>query len=182
MGVCFVAAGPAGAASFALSAADRDAAIKLGERSVTTDDFGAEWRVTGDGPGQVLTVMTPFHRLALAARNSAFRSEALRPKDAETAVKADSGVLTLWATLRGPKSDFARFYTPVLTNGRQEIKPMFAQNERTARREDDGTFTARCLYVFPIEGIKAGDRVTLVVKDGESKPVARFTVDLAAMR
>ena len=173
---------PLDAASFALTAPERDAAIRIGKRSITTEDFGAEWKVNGEAPGQVVLVMTPFHRLALAARNSAFRNEELRPRDVEAATKSQDSVLTLWTTLKGNRADFARFYTPVLMNGSREIKPSFAQNERTARREEDGSFTARCVYVFPADGLKRDDRVTLVVKDAEAKPVARFNMDLAAMR
>jgi hypothetical protein len=179
---CLIAVGPLHAASFALTPSERDAAIRLGKRSVTTEDFGTEWSVAGERPGQMLMVMTPFHRLALAARNSAFREEDLRPKDVEAATKTDDGVLTLWATLKGERADFARFYVPVLMNGGQEIKATFTQNERTARREEDGSFTARCVYVFPVAGLKRDDRPTLVVKDQDAKPVAKFTMDLAAMR
>ena len=54
--------------------------------------------------------------------------------------------------------------------------------ERTALREEDGTYTARCMYVFPAAEIDTKGKVVLVVKDQEAKPVARFTVDLATMR
>ena len=64
----------------------------------------------------------------------------------------------------------------------QEVKASFAQNERTALRGDDGQYTARCLYVFPAEGVDPKSSVTLVVKDVEERPVAKFTVDLASMR
>ena len=88
----------------------------------------------------------------------------------------------LWATVRGAKPDFARFYVPLLYRGEQEIKPSFTQNERTALREEDGSYTARCMYVFPAAGLDAKGRVTLVMKDSESVQVARFNVDLSAMR
>jgi len=64
----------------------------------------------------------------------------------------------------------------------QEVKASFAQNERTALRGDDGQYTARCLYVFPAAGVDPKSSVTLVVKDVEERPVAKFTVDLASMR
>lgn len=170
------------AASFALTPAERDAAITLGRRSTVGTDFGAEWIVKGEAPGQSLVVMTPFHRLALAARNSAFKGEELKPRDVDSLVKDQEGRLVLWATVRGDKPDFARFYLPMLYRGQQEIKPSFTQNERTALREEDGTYTARCMYVFPSEGLDAKGRLTLVMKDPEQKPVARFNVDLSAMR
>ena len=111
----------------------------MGRRSTVAADFGTEWRVAGEAPGQSLVVMTPFHRLALAARNSAFKSEEMRPRDVESLVQDQEGRLVLWATVRGAKPDFARFYVPLLYRGEQEIKPSFTQNERTALREEDGS-------------------------------------------
>ena len=182
MGFALAIGQPVGAVSLSLTPAERDDAIRAGRRSVVSSDFGGEWRVAGEVPGQSLVVMTPFHRLALAARNAAFKGEELRPRDIESLVRDQDGKLVLWATMRGPKSDFARFYAPLLTRGQQEIKPSFTQNERTALREEDGSYTARCMYVFPATEIDPKGKVELVVRDQEAKPVARFTVDLAAMR
>jgi hypothetical protein len=181
-GLVLTIARPLDAASFALAPAEREAAMRVGKRSVVNAELGGEWTVRGDAPDQTLVVMTPFHRLALAARNSAFKGEELKPKDIESVLRDHEGKLVVWATLRGPRSDFARFYAPALVRGQQEIKPSFTQNERTAWREEDGRFTARCLYVFPVEGIGPNDTVTVVVRDSEQKPMARFTIDLAAMR
>ena len=116
---------PLDAASFSLTPTERDEAVRMGRRSTVAADFGTEWRVAGEAPGQSLVVMTPFHRLALAARNSAFKSEELRPRDVESLVKDQEGRLVLWATVRGAKPDFARFYVPLLYRGEQEIKPSF---------------------------------------------------------
>ena len=181
-GLALTVAQPIDAASLALTPGERDEAIQTGRRSIAGADFGGQWRVTGEGPGQALVVMTPFHRLALAARNSAFKDQELKPKDVDSLLKDQEGKLVLWATLRGSKADFARFYAATLLRGQQVIKPSFTQNERTALREEDGTFTARCMYVFPTDGVDGKGQVTLVVKDLDSKPVARFTVDLASMR
>ncbi len=182
LGVCLTAVRPLDAASFTLTPQERDAAVRVGKRSITGEDFGGEWRVGGEGPGQVLLVMTPFHHLALAARNSAFKNQELKATDVEALVREQEGMLTLWATLKGGKADFARFYTPVIVSGEREIKARFTQNERTARREDDGSYTARCLYVFPAEGLKANDTLMLIVRDSDDKPAAKFRVDLSAMR
>jgi len=181
-GLALTVVRPIDAASFALMPGERDEAIRMGKRSIVTDDFGAAWRVGGERPGQILTVMTPFYRLALAARNSAFRNQDMKPRDVDSLLRDQEGKLVLWATLRGSKADFARFYAPALVQGPQEIKASFTQNEHTALREEDGSYTARCMYVFPAEGLNAKGKVTLVVKDPDDKPVARFTVDLAAMR
>ena len=172
---------PAAAASFTLGERDRQDAIAAGRRSVVSEEFGAEWRAR-NASGETLTVMTPFHRLALAARNAAFKGEELRPKDIDSAVKETDGKLTVWVTLKGRSADFARFYSPVLLDGKTEIKPSFVQNERTALPADDGGYAARCLYVFPAAGLGGKSRFTLVVRNPEEKEVSTFTVDLSAMR
>jgi hypothetical protein len=172
---------PLDALVFTLTPRDRDEAVRTGRRSVTNEKWGEEWRVDA-GAGQLVTVMTPFHRLALAARNSAFQDRELKPRDVESALKEQEGKLVFWATLRGGRVDFARHYAPILVARQQEIKASFAQNERTALRGEDGQYTARCIYVFPAEGIDPGGTVTLTVRDVEERPVAKFTVDLSRMR
>ena len=172
---------PGEAVSFVLADREREQAIRIGKRSIIEEHFGSEWRLK-DASGQTLVVMTPFHRLALAARNSAFRSQEMTPKDVQSAVKDTEGKLNFRVTLRGGKSDFARFYTPTLLAGSQEVKASFVQNERTALRGEDGQFTARCLYVFPAENVDPRATVTLLVRDGDEKLVAKFTVDLSTMR
>jgi hypothetical protein len=172
---------PVDAALFALTPRDRDEAVRAGRRSVIDDQWASEWRVNG-GAGEAVMVMTPFHRLALAARISAFQDRELKPRDIESVLKDQEGKLVFWVTLRGGRVDFARYYAPALVARQQEIKASFAQNERTALRGDDGQFTARCLYVFPADGVDPKATVTLLVRDVEDKVVAKFTVDLAAMR
>jgi hypothetical protein len=173
---------PAAAAAFSLSDGEQQAAIRAGQRSLADAAFGAEW-TQRDESGQALTVMTPFHRLALAARNAAFRGSTLSPKDVTSALKGSERGLELWVTLRGDRPDFARLYVPALLGTRTaDVKPRFVQNERTALRDEDGRYTARCQYVFPAEAVNGSGRVTLVVRDGEEREKAKFTVDLAAMR
>lgn len=172
---------PGEAVSFALTDSDREQAVRAGKKSVVAEEFGTEWRLK-DTSGQTLTVMTPFHRLALAARISTFRSQELKLKDVDALMKDYEGKLAFKVTLRGAKMDFARFYTPTLVAGTQEVKASFVQNEHTALHGDDGRYAAQCLYVFPAEGLNAKGRVVLVVKDADEREVAKFTVDLAAMR
>ena len=173
---------PGEAMSFALADRDREQAIRVGKKSVVEEQFGAEWRLK-DGSGQTLVVMTPFHKLALAARNSTFRSQELKPKDVQSVLKDTEGKLNFRVTLRGGnKTDFARFYAPTLLTGSQEVKASFVQNERTALREEDGRYAALCVYEFPADGVDPKGRVVLVVKDADEREVAKFTVDLAAMR
>jgi len=176
-----VAGQPAAAATFTLGEAERLDAIRAGQKSIVSDEFGGQW-TTRDGGGQSLTVMTPYHRLALAARNAAFKKEPLRPKDIEALLKETQGKLGLWVTLRGGRSDFARNFEPVLLDGGTEVAPSFVQNERTALREDDGRYTARCVYVFPADGLNPKGRVSLVVRDPDGKEMAKFIVDLSAVR
>src|SRR5215467_9327163 len=181
LAVGLVAATPGESMSVVLTDLDREQAIRAGKKSILTEEFGAEWRVK-DGAGQTAVVMTPFHRLALAARNSAFQSKELKPRDVDDILKNSEGKLAFWVTLRGGKTDFARYYTPEILVGPQTVKPSFVQNERTALRDGDGRYSAQCVYAFPADTIDPKSRVTLVVRDAEEKEVAKFTVDLAAMR
>jgi len=182
LAAAFVGVTPGEAMSFALADRDREQAIRVGKKSIVEEQFGGEWRLK-DGSGQTLVVMTPFHKLALAARNSTFRSQELKPKDVQSVLKDTEGKLNFRVTLRGgPKADFARFYAPTLLAGSQEMKASFVQNERTALREEDGRYAAQCVYEFPTDGVDPKGRVVLVVKDADEREVAKFTVDLAAMR
>lgn len=172
---------PAAAVMLQLADGERREAMRLGERSITNDAFDGEWRVVG-GTGESLVVMSPFHRLALAARNAAFKNETLKPTDVDRVIKQDANRLVVWANLRGGSEDFARFYAPRLLAGSREIKAAFVQNERTASRQDDGRFLARCIYAFPIQNLTGRDRLALVVADADGRDVTRFTIDLAGMR
>jgi len=169
------------AASFALAERQVQEAVEFGERSVTREGFGDEWRVRNAG-GDVATVMTPFHRLALAARHAAFRNDPLKPRERDRVLKDQQDRLVFWVELKGPREEFARFYTPRLIAGARNVEASFTQNERTPVRRDDGRFLARCVYGFPTKALSGTSRVVLVVRDGDGREVSSFTIDLAAMR
>jgi hypothetical protein len=171
----------ASAVSFTLDDAARREAIRVGERGTLGEGFDREWRVTGDA-GTSVTVLTPFHRLAVAARHATFKNESLKPADIERVLKQDAQRLVVWVLLRGPAEDFARHYVPRLVDGPREIKAIFVQNERTATRQEDGTYLARCVYGFPVRDIDARGRLALVVTDADGRDVRRFSLDLATMR
>jgi hypothetical protein len=173
-------AGPALAASFTLGESDQQAAIRLGERSTTAEVFDREWRVSQGG--ESVTVLTPFHRLVVAARHSAFKNETVRPSEVSRVLRHDRGRLVLSVQLRGKREDFARHYAPTLLAGTREIKPAFVQNEHTALRQEDGAYVARCLYGFPLRDLTGRDRLTLRVADSDGRDVSRFTIDLSTMR
>jgi hypothetical protein len=175
-----IAVGEAAAASFSLSEADKRAAMRMGERSTTSEDFDREWRVSHDGGD--LTVLTPFHRLVVAARHAAFKNEPLKPAEVERMLKKDAGRLVVWVRLRGRGADFARYYVPRLVQGTREIRPSFVQNERTALRQDDGVYLARCVYGFPVRDLDGRANVVLMVSDADGGAVSRFTIDLSSMR
>jgi len=174
-------ASAAHAASFTLDERAMDAAVAVGEGSVSRDTVGDEWRQR-NAAGHVLVVMTPFHRIALAARDAAFRKEPLKPRDRQRLVKEQRDRLVLWLELRGTREEFARFYGPRLTAGPRQIEPSFVQNERTPARAEDGTFLAHCVYAFPIKAITGTSKLDLHVVDGDGKEVAAFSIDLASMR
>jgi hypothetical protein len=169
------------AASFTLDPEARREALRVGARSVTLDTFDTEWRVAG-GSGETVTVITPFHRLVLAARHAAFRNEPLKDNQPEKLLREQRDRLVLWANLRGPREDFARFYTPRIQLGDREIEPSFVQNERTAARAPDGGYLARCVYGFPIKNMTPNARLLLIVRDADGRDAHRFTIDLASMR
>lgn len=185
LAVALTAPGAHGAA-LTLPPADIARALSVGQASITHEGaFDAEWRVTNQA-GEGVVVMTPFHRIVLAARHAAFKGEPLRPGEPVKILKEQRDRLLLFVQLRGPREDFARHYVPRLllggAPGAPEIEPTFVQNERSAVRQEGGEFLARCVYGFPTKELTATSRVLLVVRDAERREVSRFTIDLGAMR
>jgi hypothetical protein len=174
---------PAAAAGAALTLDDtaRAEAVRAGEKSLQQDAFDAEWKVRNSA-GDTATVLTPFHRLVVAARHAAFNSKALRRNDVEKTVRETRDRLVVWVELRGAGEGFARHYRPRLVVGDREIKPAFVQNERTAARQEDGRYLARCVYGFPTRDLDGRARAALVVADGDGREVSRFAIDLGKMR
>jgi hypothetical protein len=168
-------------ASLTLDARRLQEAVEVGERSVTRDSLGDEWDVRNPAGHQV-TVMTPFRRVALAARQAAFRRDTLKPRDRDRAVKEQQDRLVFWVELKGSREDFARFYTPRLVAGARQIEPSFAQNERTAARTEDGKFVARCVYGFPTRLVPAAGKVVLLIRDADGRDLTSFAIDLGSMR
>ena len=84
--------------------------------------------------------------------------------------------------LRGPHESFARFYAPRLEAGTRVIKAAFVQNERTAARQEDGAYVARCVYGFSTHDLTEAAKVALVVTDADGREVRRFHIDLSTMR
>jgi hypothetical protein len=173
---------PAAAASLVLTEAEQAEAVRYGEQSVIRESFGEEWRVPGGG-GDSLSVMTPFHRLALAARHATFRNnKKLTPSEITRTLRGTDQRLEVWVALTGQRDDFARLYTPTLLVDDREVKAAFVQNEFTAARQENGRYLARCVYGFPTRDISGTSRVALVVADSDGRSVGRFTIDLGKMR
>lgn len=174
-------AGRAGAASLVLGDAEKRQALAYGARSVHHDRFDAEWRVT-NAAGDAVTVLTPFHRLAIAARHAAFKQEPLRASEPDRLLREQKDRLVFVAELHGPREDFARIVTPELELGGRRIKPSFVQNERTPARQEDGRYLARCVWAFPVKEFPERSRGALIVRDADGRETGRFTIDLGAMR
>jgi hypothetical protein len=172
---------PAAGASLSLSEREQKQALVFGQRSVINETFGGEWRIV-QGSGESVEVVTPFHRLALAARNAAFKNEPLKPQDQEKMLTELKDRLMFWVYLQGPSEQFARHFSPRLLVDDREIEPALVQNERTAVRQDNGRFLARCVYWFPTKDLTGTSRPVLVVRDAEGQAVSRFAIDLARMR
>ena len=168
-------------AALTLDENGRREAIRTGEKSVGNDAFDAEWRVD-NGRGESVSVLTPFHRLVVAARHATFNGKPLKPGEPEKILKENRERLVLWVELRGPSEDFARRYLPRLVLADREIKAAFVQNERTASRQEDGRYLARCVYGFPSRDLDGRIKASLVVADADGRDVSRFLIDLGAMR
>ena len=180
LGLLVAAPAIASGASFTLGAEARSDAVRVGARSITSETFDAEWRVVNPS-GDSVSVITPFHRLVLAARHAAFKNERLKDEEGDKLLRGQHDRLVIWAQLRGPRQDFARFYAPRIVQGDREIAPAFVQNERTAMR-DGGGYLARCVYRFPTKDLTASAPLLLVIRDADGRDVNRFTIDLASMR
>jgi hypothetical protein len=179
---CVAAAAPAGAAFLTLTDAQQAEALRVGQRSVTTEArFDTEWRVENP-TGESVTVITPFHRLALASRHSAFKNEPLKPQDQDKVIQEVRERLVVWVELHGPRADFARYYAPRLLMAEREIEPAFVQNERTGLRRANGSFLVRSVYAFPSREITGDAKLVLVIKNPEGQLISRFAIDLAKMR
>ena len=92
---------PAAVHAAALAMNDRltQEAIRVGQRSITSEVFDAEWRVS-NASGDSVLVYTPFHRIALAARHSAFKNQPLKPSEPEKILNEQGDRLVLWAYLK----------------------------------------------------------------------------------
>jgi hypothetical protein len=164
-----------------LSDSDAQEAIDAGTRGLTQEDFGEEWHLRPKGAEVV--VSTPFSRLALAARQAAQKGEPLTDKQRQDQLDRGRGRIQFVVTLFGRGVDFARWFQPLLRVGDREVKPTFAQNERTAIRLEDGRFAARNVYVFPLEGLPPRGTVVLVVTNQQDqKEVWRGALDLGQFR
>jgi hypothetical protein len=174
--------GPAAAFIPVLSDRDIEAARAAGEKAIAQEDFDQEWNLAL-ADGAEIEVTTPFYRVAAAARKAAFKNEPLADKDRQEAIDRGKGRIQLKATMYGTAVDFARWYDPVLMAGKQEIKPTFVQNERTALKLPDGRWAARNIYWFPVEGLPDKGAVTLVVRHRITKQqVWQAPIDLSKMR
>lgn len=177
----FLGAVSLSAASFQLTSKDVEDAIRTGKQSLIQEEFGREWQ-QANPRGDEVTVQTPFYRLALSARLSAFRGEELQKSEIDKLVTASQGRLMFWVAIRGTKPDFAKTYQPALLIEGREVKPLFVQNERTALLLEDGRYLARCVYAFPTDEVKPNASVSLVVRTFEGQEVSRFAINLAQMR
>ena len=171
----------AAGAALTLVETGRREAIRTGEQSVGNDAFDAEWRVN-NGRGEWVSVLTPFHRLVVAARHATFNGKPLKPGDPDKILQEDRDRLVLWVELRGPSEDFARRYLPRLVLADREVKAAFVQNERTASLQPDGRYLARCVYGFPSRELDGRSKASLVVADADGRDVSRFVIDLGKMR
>jgi hypothetical protein len=178
----WLVATPAGAAYLTLTESQQAEALRVGQRSTTSDArFDTEWRVEHPS-GESVTVITPFYRLALASRHAAFKNEPVKPQDQEKFLQEVRERLIVWVELHGPRADFARYYAPRLLTAEREIEPAFVQNERTGLSRGNGSYLARSVYAFPNREIAPDAKIVLVIKNPEGQLISRFAIDLGKMR
>jgi hypothetical protein len=179
--IALTAVAPAHAAFLTLTDEQQAQALRLGQRTITTESYDGEWRVA-NGTGDSVMVITPFHRLVVAGRHAAFKNEPVKPPDQERMVTELKDRLVFWVYVHGAREEFARYYTPRLLVGDREIEPALVQNERTAQRQPNGVYLARCIYAFPNRDVTGKSQLVLVVRDAEEQIVGRFVIDLGKMR
>lgn len=171
----------ASAAALVLTDALKRQALEYGRQTATRENFDAEWRFQ-NAAGDTVVVLTPFHRLAIAARHATFRDEPLRPNEPDRILREQRERLVFTLELRGQQEAFTRFLVPELEIGDRTLKAAFVQNDRTPARLGDGVYLARCTYAFPLRELTGTSRVALVVRDADGRPASRFTIDLGQMR
>lgn len=172
----------ANAAFLTLTEPQQAEALRVGQRSVSTEArFDTEWRIENPA-GESVTVMTPFYRLALASRNAAFKNEPIKPQDRDKLLQQVRDRLMVWVELHGPREDFARYYTARLLMADREIEPSFVQNERTGLRRANGSFLARSVYAFPNRELTPDAKLVLVIRDPGGQQISRFAIELGKMR
>ena len=69
-----------------------------------------------------------------------------------------------------------------LVVGDREIKAAFVQNERTAHRQENGRYLARCVYGFPTRDLDGRAKASLIVEDSAGRDVSTFAIHLGTMR
>ena len=135
---------PAAGASLSLSEREQKQALVFGQRSVINETFGGEWRVV-QGSGESVEVVTPFHRLALAARHAAFKNEPLKPQDKEKLLTELKDRLMFWVYLEGPSEQFARHFSPrLLVDDRRSSQPSSRTSARPSGRTTAAISRAAC--------------------------------------
>jgi len=131
----------ASGASLALTEGQRQEAIRAGERSVTAEAFGAEWSVAGPA-GERAVVLTPFHRLAIAARHARFGGKALKPGDRDKVLREARDRLVFWVSLRGGSPDIL---AEVLDHNFQDVVSLALLEAELCRLRGGGWREARVL-------------------------------------
>ena len=180
-GLSLICIAPIDAALFTLMPGDRDESVRVGRRSVTTEDWGGEWRVDG-GAGQFLTVMTPFHRLALAARNSAFQDKELKPREVDSVLKDQQNKVVFFATLRGAGWTSRASTPPCCWPGAVDQGLLHTRTSGPRSAARTGSTPRAASTLFPAEGVEFPRPADAPGAGPRRKVVAKFTIDLLDQR
>ncbi|MFN3466141.1 MAG: hypothetical protein ACK4WF_00365 [Candidatus Brocadiales bacterium] len=143
------------------------------------------WRIDlGYGEGSA-TLVTPYAGLVILAKESALKFREPTEREVQKELEEKAGKLSFGCGLYGEEIDFAPSCKAILEYKDEKRAPTYtslpAVASYTKTYPTSPKFWALCFFHFPMEGIGANDKVTLVLTNAKGKEL-RFTFDLSQLR
>ena len=143
------------------------------------------WRIDlGYGVGSA-TLITPYASLIILAKESALTSREPTEQEIRKELEEKSGQISFGCGLYGEEIDFASNCKAVLEYKGEKRGPTHTSLPPSANYTKSypasPRFWALCFFRFPMTGIGANDKVTLVLTDAKGKEL-RFPFDLSQLR
>ncbi|MFA5394307.1 MAG: hypothetical protein WC081_07905 [Candidatus Ratteibacteria bacterium] len=166
--------------SFSLSTTETSAAVNYGknQRGDLLVDFEKPWTVfLGYGPGKgSATIFTPYHCLALIARNSAKDNSDVDTESLRRICAESYKDLYFEVTLYDNKENFDRDYKAVLLKDGREI-PVLKVLQQGYDEAREYTLSSQQKLYFPIDILRGKSEITLRIVRPEAPPLD-FVFDL----